>query len=56
MTHLTLTVLLALLTSAAAAVTGKATPRQRGHHAVWIFLSSICSVVAGSWMMFLIHG
>ena len=55
MTHLTYTVLFAILISVALAVTGQRSPRLRAWHAAWVFSGCICSVVAGAWIMFLIH-
>jgi hypothetical protein len=54
--HLVLTVLLALAISAAVATLGRRNLRERISHACWLFVSCMASVVAGSWIMYLIHG
>ncbi len=35
---------------------GKRTRRERLLHAAWFFMCCMASVIAGSWLMFLIHG
>jgi hypothetical protein len=48
MSHLTYTILFAALVSGAIGLTGKST--------AYVFLSCMVTVVAGSWIMFWIHG
>jgi hypothetical protein len=54
--HLTWTLLLTLLLSASTAMTGDRTTRDRAYAAAYTFLSCIFFVVAGSWVMYWIHG
>ena len=54
--HLVFCAVLAIVISAIAALPGKRTRHERTYHAVWFFTCSIASVIAGSWLMFLIHG
>jgi len=56
MPHLPFTLLLALLISGATACLGNRPTRQRIHHASYVFLSCTIAVLAGSWIMYWIHG
>lgn len=56
MPHLTWTLLLALLISAATAMTGDRATRERVCAAAYTFLSCTLMVFAGSWLMYWIHG
>ncbi len=56
MPHLVLTVLFALAISGIVALLGKRSGRDRAYHAGWFFVCSMASVVAGSWIMYLVHG
>jgi hypothetical protein len=56
MPHLTWTFLLALLISAATAMTGDRATRERAGAAAYTFLSCTLMVFAGSWLMYWIHG
>jgi len=53
---MTKTILLALAVSAVVATLGRRNLRERLSHSVWLFVSCMASVVAGSWIMYLIHG
>lgn len=53
---MTRTILLALAISAVVATLGRRSLRERLSHACWLFVSCMASVVAGSWIMYLIHG
>ena len=50
------TLLVALLISAATAMTGDRTAGDRTCAAAYTFLSCTCIVFAGSWVMYWIHG
>lgn len=54
--HLVLTALCALAISAIVALLGNRSRRERAYHAAWLFGSCVVCVVAGSWLMYLIHG
>lgn len=54
--HPALTFVMAVLISAIVALLGKRTVRERISHAAWFCACSIAAVVAGSWLMFLVHG
>jgi hypothetical protein len=54
--HLMWTLLLTLFLSAATAMTGDRTTRDRAYAAAYTFLSCTFIVVAGSWAMYWIHG
>jgi hypothetical protein len=54
--HLILTVLLAAVIASVAALLGRRSRRQRMYHAGYLLVCSVASVVAGSWIMYLIHG
>lgn len=56
MPHLPFTLLLAVLISAATAWLGNRPARQRLYHATYVFLSCMIAVLAGSWIMYWIHG
>ena len=53
--HPLMVVLLALLVSGAVALLGKRHARGRMYHAGYLFVCCVASVVAGSWIMYLIH-
>jgi hypothetical protein len=55
MPHLPFTFLLAALTAGASALPGARAARERAWHALRLFLASIAAIVAGSWIMYLIH-
>ena len=54
--HLLFAAVLALAVSAVLGLLGKRTRRERILHSVWFFMCSMVSLIAGSWVMFLIHG
>jgi len=54
--HLVRTILLALAISAVVATLGRRNMRERASHACWLFASCVATVIAGSWIMYLIHG
>jgi hypothetical protein len=54
--HLLWTLLLTVLLSAATAMTGDRPTRDRACAAAYTFLSCTFIVVAGSWVMYWIHG
>ena len=56
MSHLAFTLLLAVLISAATALLGNRSARDRVHHAAYLVLSCLIATIAGSWIMYLIHG
>ncbi len=56
MSHLEFTLLVAVLLSAALALIGNRSPRERLHAATYFFLCCVAATVAGSWCMRLIHG
>ena len=51
MSHLTYTVLLAILLSAVVALTGHRSARDRAYLATYVFLTCIVGTVAGGWLM-----
>ena len=55
MPHLPFTFLLAALTAGASALPGARAARERACHALYLFFASIAAIVAGSWIMYLIH-
>ncbi|MGA3016664.1 MAG: hypothetical protein ABSF62_06055 [Bryobacteraceae bacterium] len=56
MPHLPFTFLLAALTAGASALPGARATRERAWHALYLLFTSIAAIVAGSWIMYLIHG
>jgi len=56
MPHLTFTLLVAALLSAALALLGNRTPRERVDAGIYFFLCCMTATFAGAWMMRLIHG
>jgi hypothetical protein len=54
--HLTFTLLLAVLLSAAMALLGNRPLRERLYVATYLFLYCAAATLAGSWVMYLIHG
>lgn len=54
--HPVLTLLLALVFSGLVALLGRRSGRERVYHAAYLLASCVASVVAGSWIMYLIHG
>ncbi len=56
MPHLPFTFLLAALTAGASALPGARAARERAWRALYLFVTSIAAIVAGSWIMHLIHG
>ena len=54
--HLILTALLATAISGSIALLGHRSGRERVCHAGYLFVCSIAGVIAGSWLMYLIHG
>jgi hypothetical protein len=56
MSHLTWTLLLAVLLSAATALPGDRPARDRACAAAYTFVSCTLIVFGGSWLMFWIHG
>jgi hypothetical protein len=54
--HLAWTVLLTVMLSAATAMTGDRTTRDRACAAAYTFLSCTIIVFTGSWLMYWIHG
>jgi hypothetical protein len=56
MPHLVLTALFALGMSGIIAALGKRGRRERAYYAGWFFVCSIASAVAGSWIMYAVHG
>ena len=52
--HPVLTALLAMTVAGIVALLGKRSRRERAYHAVWLFGCCIASVVAGSWLMYLV--
>ena len=56
MPHPVLTALAATTIAGVAALLGKRSRRERAYHAGYLFAGCIGSVVAGSWLMYLIHG
>lgn len=56
MPHPVLTAMLAITIAGIAARLGKRSSRERAYHAGYLFAGCIVTVVAGSWLMYLIHG
>jgi hypothetical protein len=56
MPHLSFTLLMAVLLSSAIALTGSRPARERVFAAAYLFGCCALSTVAGSWIMYLIHG
>jgi hypothetical protein len=56
MPHLAFTLLLAVLLSVALALLGRRSLVERLYLAAYSFLCCVVTVVAGSWIMYLIHG
>ena len=56
MPHLMWTLLLAVLIAGATALPGNQGARQRAAVAAYTFLSCSLTVLAGSWLMYAIHG
>ena len=56
MPHLTWTLLLAILISFATALPGNGGARERVYRAAYTFFSCMIAVIAGGWLMYLIHG
>jgi hypothetical protein len=56
MPHLTWTLLLAILISFATALPGDRSARERVYRAAYTFFSCTLAVIAGGWLMYLIHG
>jgi hypothetical protein len=54
--HLVLTVLLAAVLGVVGALLERRGRRNRVYYAIWIFSTWTAVVIAGSWVMFLIHG
>jgi hypothetical protein len=48
--------LFAILLAVVDALLGKRTSRERLYRAAYVFASCMVAVVAGGWIMFLIHG
>ena len=48
--------LLALIVSVLISLLGKRSIRERILHSAWFFSCSLAAVIAGSWLMFFIHG
>lgn len=55
MSHLNLTIFFALLVSGAEALLDRRKARERLGRAGYLFASSMAAIVAGGWIMFLIH-
>jgi hypothetical protein len=56
MSHFTFTFVLALLLSAAMALLGNRSARERLHAAAYLLFCCGVATLAGGWVMFLIHG
>jgi hypothetical protein len=56
MTHLTFTLLVAILLSVVLSLLGNRRLRERVNAAIYIFLTCAAATVAGSWTMYLLHG
>jgi hypothetical protein len=56
MSHLTFTLLVAVLLSAVLSLLGKRGVHERIYVATYIFLSCAAATVVGSWTMYLLHG
>jgi hypothetical protein len=56
MSHLPFTLLLTVLISAGTALLGNRSARDRVYHAVYLVFSCLMATLAGSWIMYLIHG
>lgn len=53
--HLILTVLLAAVISSVVGLLGRRSRRERLYHAGYLLVCCVASVVAGSWIMYLVH-
>jgi hypothetical protein len=56
MPHLVFTALMAVVFSGLIALLGRRSRRERLYHAGYLFVCCMATVVAGSWLMFLVHG
>jgi len=56
MSHFPFTLLLAVLIAVATALLGNRSARDRVYHAAYLVLSCLIATLAGSWIMYLIHG
>jgi hypothetical protein len=56
MSHVTFTLLMALLISGAVALPGDRSGRERVYSAAYTFLVCVASIVGGGWLMYLVHG
>jgi hypothetical protein len=56
MPHLVFTALLAMVISGMIALLGGRSGREKLYHAGYLFVSCMATVVAGSWIMYLVHG
>ena len=56
MSHLAYTLLMGMLFSAVMALLGNRRVRERLYVGLYVFLACVLTTVAGSWLMFLIHG
>ncbi|MBZ5623071.1 MAG: hypothetical protein LAQ69_30765 [Acidobacteriia bacterium] len=56
MSHLTFTLLMAILISGAEALLGNRSARERIYLAAYVFLACMMSTLAGGWFMRLVHG
>jgi len=56
MPHPVYTLLMSLLVSGAAALPGDRSGRDRAYIATYVFLGCVVSVIAGGWLMLLVHG
>jgi hypothetical protein len=54
--HLAITVLLAVVVSGVVALLDNRSGRERLYHAAYCLAGCVASVVAGSWIMYLVHG
>jgi hypothetical protein len=54
--HPVLTMLMATLISGVIALLGNRSRRERLYHAGYLLVGCVATVVAGSWIMYLIHG
>jgi hypothetical protein len=56
MSHLTYSLFLSLLLSGAVALPGDRSMRERVYRATYVFLACTVSLIAGGWLMYLVHG
>lgn len=56
MSHLSYTLLMAVLISGAVALPGNRSARERVYVATYAFLACMVSTLAGGWFMYLVHG